>query len=251
MGTWATVLANTLVGMELDVEGWWADALAADTPARPSLYRSAPTVEPVVEPEVDPETVRAEIAAHRQERDPLPSKGKWREVGRLLHEYDSDLCGICRTPIVLDLPRYHPGALQLDHVIPRASFGSDTWDNIQISHALCNAHKNDFIGEWDPAIPAEILRTATAQFEDPVTHRDLAWARMEELIELRRGYRADIESRRGTPFPATQEEVLEVDLLNWEARDELAALYKIWWKVQKQIYREGVDQPDPEPGAMR
>lgn len=80
-------------GMGDGVEGivtWWADALAfeaAEKSARRTPERLAR----------ETAMKKAEIAGFRHNRESLPPQSRWRarkQVGRLLHEFDSNLCGI-------------------------------------------------------------------------------------------------------------------------------------------------------------
>ena len=65
---------------------------------------------------------------------------------QVLDMYGTD-CHICSKPIDFNAPR-NAGAkgweygLQLDHVIPISSGGSDTLQNVKPSHGLCNSKKH-------------------------------------------------------------------------------------------------------------
>jgi 5-methylcytosine-specific restriction endonuclease McrA len=148
---------------------WWADALADD----PSpVVRSKATHGKRVKPEpppVDPDVRRTEIAQWRAEQKQLPPGGRTRrEVGRQLHEYDSNLCAICKTPIDITLQSPHPGGLQLDHIWPRAIEGDDTWDNVQITHRTCNLMKSDFVGDYpSPEQALAQLNLAILHWDNP------------------------------------------------------------------------------------
>jgi 5-methylcytosine-specific restriction endonuclease McrA len=137
------------------VGGWWAEAL-----------RDAPEVRSASS---GPLVTKDLIAQWRAERKPLPkpSGRAWKAVGRTLHEHDSDLCGICFTPIDIALASPHPGSLQVDHIYPLAGYGSNSWDNIQIAHRHCNVMKSSFIEGYPTAdLAAETLRVAVAHWED-------------------------------------------------------------------------------------
>ena len=62
-----------------------------------------------------------------------------------LSVYDRDgwICRLCSEPIDSTLRLPHPMAATLDHVIPVASGGLHTYENVQAAHALCNFEKGD------------------------------------------------------------------------------------------------------------
>lgn len=54
---------------------------------------------------------------------------------------DRGICGICGEPV-------RPGEKwHIDHVLPLSKGGSHTYDNVQLSHALCNLKKSDRVPE--------------------------------------------------------------------------------------------------------
>lgn len=118
-----------------------------------------------------PGEVRALIAEARVQDEELPPKASptRRDVGLWLLDYDANDCAICLTPIDASLPRYHPGALQLDHIVPTGMGGPDTWGNIQVTHARCNNAKNMRTdGYPPPARAVELLRESIYDFENPL-----------------------------------------------------------------------------------
>ena len=157
---------NSVEGM---TDGWSGAPEAPATKAKPPTKARMKRIPPEP-PAVDPKERRAEIAQWRAERKPLPSQSKSqqrKDVGRQLHQYDSDLCGICQTPIDIALLTPHPGSLQLDHIYPRAGVGGDSWDNIQIAHGFCNVMKSDLIEGYPSAErAAHELHIAIAHWED-------------------------------------------------------------------------------------
>lgn len=52
----------------------------------------------------------------------------------VVFERDLGLCGLCLGPV--DLADWH-----LDHIVPLALGGTHTYDNVQVSHPLCNLKK--------------------------------------------------------------------------------------------------------------
>jgi 5-methylcytosine-specific restriction endonuclease McrA len=51
------------------------------------------------------------------------------------------MCGVCGKPIDRSLRYPNPMCATVDHIIPLASGGSHTWDNVQASHKYCNEIK--------------------------------------------------------------------------------------------------------------
>lgn len=60
-----------------------------------------------------------------------------------LRARDGDACGICGTPV--DARRGHPDPLSpsVDHIVPYSRGGSNTADNCQLAHLICNLRKNN------------------------------------------------------------------------------------------------------------
>ncbi len=52
---------------------------------------------------------------------------------------DGKLCGICGKPLP---KRRHGGNIQIDHVIPRLRGGSDSMNNLRLSHKRCNRERS-------------------------------------------------------------------------------------------------------------
>ena len=52
-------------------------------------------------------------------------------------------CGICGEPIDYELPHTDPMSYVVDHIIPLNKGGTDTLDNKQAAHRLCNRFKSD------------------------------------------------------------------------------------------------------------
>ena len=52
-------------------------------------------------------------------------------------------CGICEREIDYTLPHMDPMEYVVDHIEPLAKGGSDTLDNKQAAHRLCNLQKYD------------------------------------------------------------------------------------------------------------
>ena len=58
-------------------------------------------------------------------------------------EQGDGTCGICRTPIDMNLAYPNPGASSIDHVVPLSIGGSDTLANVQLAHLGCNWAKGN------------------------------------------------------------------------------------------------------------
>jgi 5-methylcytosine-specific restriction endonuclease McrA len=59
-------------------------------------------------------------------------------------ERDDYTCCLCwdePVDMMLRVPNFW--APTVDHVIPLACGGTDTWDNIQLAHFICNSYKGD------------------------------------------------------------------------------------------------------------
>ncbi len=125
-----------------------------------------------------------------------------RQVAVYLHSTVGDLCGICRTAVDISLLRPHPAAAEVDHLVPRVRGGPDTWRNVRITHAYCNALRSDAsYGEPDPDYAAAGLLQAIKWFNDPEARESprlvRAMARMEKLDRLAFEWR----EARGVPHP--------------------------------------------------
>lgn len=60
----------------------------------------------------------------------------WRSVG----ERDGWICGICGKKVD-KRQSFGPYAPSVDHIVPIADGGTDTWDNVQLAHVRCNSAK--------------------------------------------------------------------------------------------------------------
>lgn len=58
---------------------------------------------------------------------------RWRRTRLEVLDRDARICWLCG----------HPGADQVDHVIPKAHGGSDHPDNLRAAHGSCNTRKSD------------------------------------------------------------------------------------------------------------
>lgn len=85
------------------------------------------------------------LGTHRDNMDDMVSKGRSRSKHsdyniainkKKVWENSHGICGLCKT--VADPTNWH-----IDHIIPLSKGGSDTYDNVQVSHPLCNWKKNN------------------------------------------------------------------------------------------------------------
>jgi hypothetical protein len=76
-------------------------------------------------------------------------------------------CAICETDVDLTLEPPHPGAPQIDHVLPQSHGGKDVWGNVRLTHASCNDSRQAAL-DLDCAAARELLARRTADFADPV-----------------------------------------------------------------------------------
>ncbi|AYR01168.1 HNH endonuclease [Mycobacterium phage LeMond] len=66
-----------------------------------------------------------------------------RERFRRAKRRDGDDCAACGLPIDYEAHHLDPLSFQIDHITPLARGGSDTLDNIQAMHRMCNRDKGD------------------------------------------------------------------------------------------------------------
>lgn len=85
------------------------------------------------------------------------------------------LCGLCGEP----LEHYPMRAHHVDHIRPLAEGGTDTRDNVHLTHALCNARKGA-----DTRLRASGLKDfkRTTLSIDDDTHAALKWLRRYERV---------------------------------------------------------------------
>ncbi|KQO98630.1 hypothetical protein ASF30_11245 [Leifsonia sp. Leaf264] len=91
-----------------------------------------------------------------------------RLVAVFLHAAFGGRCDICETPIDIDLRRPHPGAAEVDHIIPQVDLGPDIWGNVRVVHQYCNQVRSDApYGEPDPQRMAAAFAQAVEWYNDP------------------------------------------------------------------------------------
>ena len=54
---------------------------------------------------------------------------------------DGNICSLCGQEINISLIRPDPMSPAIDHIIPRSRGGLDTWENVQLTHFICNSKK--------------------------------------------------------------------------------------------------------------
>jgi len=67
------------------------------------------------------------------------------DLKRKIREQARDRCGYCRS-----LQKYVLGALEIDHIVPKAKGGTDAEDNLWLACRLCNSYKGTQINGLDP-----------------------------------------------------------------------------------------------------
>ena len=69
---------------------------------------------------------------------------------RKLFERDGGICQICGDPCDWDDTEWGnsgPMYPSLDHIVPRAKGGDHKWENVQLTHCMCNSKKRDLVGD--------------------------------------------------------------------------------------------------------
>ncbi len=81
-----------------------------------------------------PDKIRALSAKHRAIRAEGLVRFGWIDE-KLISNYYTRVCGICGLKI--------ESRFEIDHIIPLARNGSNTLDNLQLAHPICNRTKSD------------------------------------------------------------------------------------------------------------
>lgn len=103
---------------------------------------------PVIRPVDDPE------ALAKWEASVVPQNRK--RVRDFLFSEFGDICPICETAIPQDREQGWADSAEVDHLIPTANGGPDTWGNVRLAHRHCNQRRNDLpLGELEPAMMRE------------------------------------------------------------------------------------------------
>lgn len=67
---------------------------------------------------------------------------EWREARRRAIASKDPICAICGKWIDVEAPAFHPLAVEVDHIVPRARGGAlYDLDNLQLTHSRCNRKK--------------------------------------------------------------------------------------------------------------
>ncbi|MBA2466187.1 MAG: HNH endonuclease [Sphingomonas sp.] len=60
-----------------------------------------------------------------------------------LHQRDGDNCWRCKRPMRFDLPRSHPKAPSIEHIMPKSRGGTMALGNLCLCHRRCNWELGD------------------------------------------------------------------------------------------------------------
>jgi hypothetical protein len=82
---------------------------------------------------------------------------------------DGWVCGICKLPIDPELRRPDPRSRSIDHVLAGVHGGSDTRDNVRITHLDCNLKRNAH-RPMTPEATVELMRLMVAREPSLATH---------------------------------------------------------------------------------
>ena len=78
---------------------------------------------------------------------------------RRLRARDGDLCTLCGCLIDFSLRPNDPGAVSLDHVVPRVHGGGSRVSNLRLAHRACNSRRGsspDRIPQTEPVPEHEL-----------------------------------------------------------------------------------------------
>jgi len=165
---------------------------------------------------------------------PVPTEK--RKVATHLAMWFGSNCNLCHTPVDLELRHPHPGSFNVDHIVPKALGGTNTWGDVWLAHKGCNSQKNSIsVPEPDAPLYAELLGASVDAFEHPETHvpsKIEALRKEATYIAMARGMEARFaeEERRN---PALLERI-GISMERWDAR--LAAAVELVIAEQERIY---------------
>lgn len=87
-------------------------------------------------------------------------------VAEELVRWHGSTCQLCGEPVDMTLKGIHPGRWNVDHILPKANGGLNTWGNVQLTHKACNGQKlNLVLPEPPPWLYAQLRRAAISKFE--------------------------------------------------------------------------------------
>jgi 5-methylcytosine-specific restriction endonuclease McrA len=120
-----------------------------------------------------PEIQRSLIKKHhaRRRTDAIRTNGPvepytTEEIG----ERDGWICGVCRDPIDPTLEHPHPLSPSKDHIVPIALGGTDTGDNMWITHWGCNHERNASPIPPEHEAKARLARRVAREQERDASH---------------------------------------------------------------------------------
>lgn len=95
--------------------------------------------------------IKYRVMLRRPQKDDVGEYEAWanttvvkdvRRAAEFLHATGDSICEICQEPIDISLRHPHPGSAEIDHIVPRAKGGPNTWGNVRVAHRLCNGRRN-------------------------------------------------------------------------------------------------------------
>lgn len=82
---------------------------------------------------------------------PTPQKlnrTEWAAARKRAIASKDPICAICQKYIDVELPAFDPGAVEVDHIVPRSRGGAYyDIDNLQLTHSVCNRKKGARMAE--------------------------------------------------------------------------------------------------------
>lgn len=138
--------------------------------------------------------IALEIARRFNYSRPLGRGGSraWRKR-MMIYNRDEGICQLCREPVLLAYPKYHPRSLSMDHIRPKSKGGTATASNLQTSHYECNKSKGSRFTNEEQILPEDELYQVTRKSDNfcarmvvrngkiIATTHVLRWARRHKL----------------------------------------------------------------------
>jgi 5-methylcytosine-specific restriction endonuclease McrA len=70
---------------------------------------------------------------------------EYKHNAKILKSLES-VCAICGGEVLKNVGKYHPLSANIDHIYPKSEHGSDSMENLQLTHRKCNMQKYNKVG---------------------------------------------------------------------------------------------------------